>query len=128
MTITITGNKGEFTYNIVTDGEKCFIVAQDKDGIKTMQGTISINGDGNSTIKTKITETTEKYDKEGKLVEKITMEKLWKGDTVYKSGSVIFPQEPTKSCCQCKCELNAEDIIKAVHDYTKRTGKSPFLI
>lgn len=45
MTITITGNKGEFLYNIVTDGEKCSIVEQDAERIVTRYGRISINGD-----------------------------------------------------------------------------------
>lgn len=45
MTITITGNKGEFVYNIVTDGEKCSIVEQDTEKILTRFGKISINGD-----------------------------------------------------------------------------------
>lgn len=79
-------------------------------------------------VKTKIIETTEKYDKDGKIVEKITREETSEDDTVYESGSIYFPQESEKSCCERKCELNAEDIIKAVHDYTKRTWKSPFLI
>lgn len=45
MTITIVGNKGEFLYNIVTDGEKCSILEQDAESIKTRFGKISINGD-----------------------------------------------------------------------------------
>lgn len=77
-------------------------------------------------FKTKIIETTEKYDKDGKLVEKITREETSEDNTVYESGSIIYPQETTKSCCECKCELNAEGIIKAMNDYTKRMGKSPF--
>lgn len=78
-------------------------------------------------IKTKIIETTEKYDKDGKLVEKITREETSEDDTIYESGLIYFSQKPGKSCCECKCELSAEDIVKAMHDYTKRTGKSPFL-
>lgn len=75
-------------------------------------------------VKTKITETTEKYDKDGKLVEKITREETTEDDTVYESGATYYPQEPKNSCC----ELSAEDIIKSVHEYTKRTGESPFLV
>lgn len=77
-------------------------------------------------VKTKIIETTEKYDKDGKLVERITREETSEDDTVYESGSIIYPQESTKSCCERKCELKTEDITKAVNDYTKRIGKSPF--
>lgn len=77
-------------------------------------------------IKTKIIETTEKYDKDGKLVEKIVREETSEDDTVYESGSIVYPQEPAKSCCECKCELKAEDIAKTVNDYTKRMAKSPF--
>lgn len=44
MTITITGNKGEFLYNIVTDGEKCSIIEQDSERILTRFGNISIKG------------------------------------------------------------------------------------
>lgn len=77
-------------------------------------------------VKTKIIETTEKYDKDGKLVERITREETSEYDTVYESGSIIYPQESTKSCCERKCELKTEDITKAVNDYTKRIGKSPF--
>lgn len=126
MTITITGNKGEFVHNIVTDGKACSIVEQDKDGIKAMQGTISIKENEIPIVKTKITETTEKYDKNGNLVEKITREETSEDDTVYESGSICYPQEPKNLCCECKCELKAEDVIKAVNDYTKRMGKSPF--
>lgn len=45
MTITITGYKGEFLYNIVTDGEKCSIVEQDAERIVTRYGRISIDGE-----------------------------------------------------------------------------------
>lgn len=40
-------------------------------------------------VKTKITETTEKYDENGKLVEKITREETTEDDTVY------YPQYTT---------------------------------
>lgn len=76
-------------------------------------------------VKTKIIETTEKYDKDGKLVEKITREETSEDDTVYESGEICYPQETTKSCRECKFELNAEDIIKAMNDYIKRTGNLP---
>lgn len=127
MTITITGSKGEFLYNIVTDGEKCSIFESDKDGIKARQGKVTIKGDDKPMVKSKIIETIEKYDKDGKLVEKITREETTEDDTVYESGSIIYPQEPTKRCCECKYELRAEDIIKAARDYERRTGKSLFL-
>lgn len=79
-------------------------------------------------VKTKITEITEKYDKDGKLVEKITREETSEDDTAYESDSIIYPQEPTKSCSECKVDLKAEDIIKAMRNYEMRTGNSPFLI
>lgn len=44
MTITITGNKGEFLYSIVSDGEKCSIVEQDAEKVRTRYGKISISG------------------------------------------------------------------------------------
>lgn len=44
MTIIITGNEGEFLYNIVTDGEKCSIIEQDSERILTRFGKISIKG------------------------------------------------------------------------------------
>lgn len=54
MTITIIGNKGEFLYNIVTDGEKCSIIEQDAERIVTRYGKISINEDASiaSSLKT----------------------------------------------------------------------------
>lgn len=45
MTITITGNKGEFLYSIVTDGEKCSIVEQDAEKVRARYGKISISGE-----------------------------------------------------------------------------------
>lgn len=45
-------------------------------------------------VKTKIIEITEKYDKDGKLVEKITREETSEDDTVYESGSIYYPQIP----------------------------------
>lgn len=77
-------------------------------------------------VKTRIIETTEKCDKDGKLVEKVTREEISKDDTVYESGEIYYPQEPKNSCCERKCGLKAEDVIKAVNDCAKRMGKSPF--
>lgn len=79
-------------------------------------------------VKTKIIETTEKYDKDGKLVEKITREETSEDDTVYESGAIYYPKEAKNSCYDCKCELKAEDIINAMNDYAKRTGKSTFFV
>lgn len=76
-------------------------------------------------VKTKIIETTEKYDKDGKFVEKITREETSEDDTVYESGAIYYPQELKNSCRECKCELKAEDVINAVNDYMKRISKSP---
>jgi len=58
-------------------------------------------------VKTKITETTEKYDKDGKLVEKITREETSEDDTVYTpaylnpnlSGTLIHKNPPYYSYC-----------------------------
>lgn len=58
-------------------------------------------------VKTKIIETTEKYDKDGKLVEKITREENSEDDTVYTpvystpnlSGTVIHTNPPYYSYC-----------------------------
>lgn len=79
-------------------------------------------------VKTKIIETTEKYDKDGKLVEKITREETSEDDTVYESGAIYYPQEPAKPYCITdeKVELKAEDIARSVNEYYKRMGKSPF--
>lgn len=63
-------------------------------------------------IKTKIVETTEKYDKEGKLVEKITREETSKDCTNYApaypnpnfSGTVVYTNPPYYSYCGTKCE------------------------
>lgn len=128
MTISIIGNRREFYCNVVINGENGSVVMQDADGIIVRQGKFAIKGDDKPMVKTKIIETTEKYDKDGKLVEKITREETTEDDAVYESGSIIYPQEPTKQCCECKCELRAEDIIKSVRDYERRTGKSLFLL
>lgn len=77
-------------------------------------------------VKTKIIETTEKYDKDGKLVEKITREETTEDDTVYESGAAYYSQEPAKSCCECKCGLKTEEIEKEVNDCAKRMEKSSF--
>lgn len=77
-------------------------------------------------VKTKIIETTEKYDKDGKLVEKIAREETSEDDTVYESGEIYYPKEPEKSCCERKHELKAEDIIKTMNNYYMRTGKPMF--
>lgn len=58
-------------------------------------------------VKTKITETTEKYDKDGKLVEKITREETSEDDTSYVptypnpnfNGMVVHTNPPYYSYC-----------------------------
>ena len=48
-------------------------------------------------VKTKITETTERYDKDGKLVEKITREEIREGEehkNITPSAYSWFPQTP----------------------------------
>lgn len=46
-----------------------------------------------SIAKTKITETIEKYDKDGSLIEKITREKALEGDTDCPSRNDALPEE-----------------------------------
>ena len=63
-------------------------------------------------VKTKIVETTEKYDKDGKLVEKITREEITEDDTNYVptypnssfNGVVVHTNPPYYSYCGTKCE------------------------
>lgn len=110
MTINVTGN--QMNLCIVTDGEKCSVIKTDESGIYFETGKISVKGEVSPMIKTKIIETTEKYDKDGKLVEKITREETSEDTTDYNT--------------ECKCELKAEDIIKTMNDYCKRTGKGMF--
>lgn len=62
-------------------------------------------------IKTKIVETTEKYDKDGKLVEKITREETSEDDTVYESGAIYYPQEPVKAVCKRNETINGGTVI-----------------
>lgn len=50
-------------------------------------------------VKTKITETTEKYDKDGKLVEKITREEESEDDTIYDG---LPWHTPTYGHCSCE--------------------------
>ena len=59
-------------------------------------------------IKTKIIETTEKYDKDGKLVEKVTKEETLEDETHYNS--------------ECKCNLKSEEIINALTKQQMRMG------
>lgn len=62
-------------------------------------------------VKTKITETTEKYDKDGKLVEKITREETSEDNTDYMpskntnfGGAVIHTNAPYYTYCGTRCE------------------------
>lgn len=109
MIINIVGNKREFYCNIAIEGENASVVMQDFGGISMKQGKVAIKGDDKSMIKTKTIETTEKYDRDGKLVEKIIREETSEDTTDYAN--------------EYKCELKAEDIIKVMNDYTKRTGR-----
>lgn len=86
MTISVVGSRMDFRLNIVTDGDKCSIIMQDSDGVFIKQGKISIEGKINPETKGKIAETIERYDKDGKLVEKITREKKSQDDTTIVSG------------------------------------------
>lgn len=63
-------------------------------------------------VKTKIIETTEKYDKDGKLVEKITREETSEDDATYTasypnpqfSGTVVCTNAPYYTYCGTRCE------------------------
>lgn len=63
-------------------------------------------------VKTKIIETTEKYDKDGKLVEKITKEETSEDNTDYAptypnpcfSGTAVFTNPPYYAYCGTRCE------------------------
>lgn len=99
MTINIAGNWGEFYCNIVTDGDNASIVMQDASGIIARKGKVTTKGNDKVAVKTKITETTERYDKDGKLVEKITREEESEDDTVYDG---LPWHTPTYGHCCCE--------------------------
>lgn len=117
MAINVIGNQGEFHLNIVTDGDKCSVVMQDTGGFSIKQGKISIKGDNNPMIKTKIIETTEKYDKDGKLVEKVMREENTEDDTDYTGNKDI--EINGKDLCDC--------MLKEMQEKYRRTGRSPFM-
>lgn len=96
MTINIAGNWGEFYCNIAIDGDNASIMMQDANGIITRRGKVTSKEEDKDMVKTKITEITEKYDKDGKLVEKITREESTEGDT---TTSYIIPH--TNHASQC---------------------------
>jgi hypothetical protein len=74
IAIILQGEKGEFQSSIIVDGEKGSILHYDKDTIIGHQGKAIVNVCDVSAQKAKVIETTEKYDKNGKLVEKIVRE------------------------------------------------------
>lgn len=71
MTICIRGN--EKVISLCISGEKCNVMESDGAHISTWFGTATVCTEEDST-KGKTIETIEKYDKDGKLVEKITRE------------------------------------------------------
>lgn len=85
IAIVLQGEKGEFQSSIMadTDSEKGSILFYDKDAMIGRQGKAIVNISDSPTSKTKIIETTEKYDKDGNLVEKNTREEETEDDTVY---------------------------------------------
>ncbi len=74
VAITLQGEKGEFQCGIATDGEKGTVIFYDKDAIIAHQGKATISVDDVPETKAKMVETTERYDKDGNLVEKIVRE------------------------------------------------------
>lgn len=74
IAITLQGEKGEFQCSIVADGEKGSILYYDKDSIIGRCGKATISVGDVPETKAKVIETTERYDKDGKLVEKIVRE------------------------------------------------------
>lgn len=70
-------------------------------------------------VKTKIIETTEKYDKDGKLVEKITREETSEDGAVCKS--VAIDQSPS---CKCKITKGERDFIRLMNDWQKELANS----
>lgn len=101
MTINIAGNWGEFYCNIAIEGDNASIMMNDANGIITRRGKVTAKEDDKSIIKTKITKTTEKYDKDGKLVEKITREEETEENTVYDG---LPWHTPTYGHCCCESE------------------------
>lgn len=94
----------EFFLSIATDGKECSVVIQDINGISARQGKISIKGENKSMIKTKVIETTEKYDKDGKLIEKVIVERTnedyEKGDPIISNGAIWRDKIPKPvPCC-----------------------------
>lgn len=110
MTISIIGNRGEFYCNVVINGENGSVVMQDADGIIVRQGKVTIKGDDKDMVKTKIIKTTEKYDKDGKLVEKITREETTEDDETRSYTTPIISSNPWTvptpvPCCRDNTKL-----------------------
>lgn len=71
MTIEIQGK--EKIISICIEGEKCSVMERNGTGISMWLGTATVNTEDEKS-KRRTIETTERYDKDGKLVEKITKE------------------------------------------------------
>lgn len=81
-------------------------------------------------VKTEIIETTEKYDKDGKLVEKITREETTEDDTIYIPGAInaedlsgVLPFGDVHSCdcgsgehCKCGCKEDKNSCLEFKDD------------
>jgi len=66
-------------------------------------------------VKTKIIETTEKYDKDGKLVEKVAREENIEDNTDYETK--LTDKNPI---CKCKSEAIEEDIRRFINTCKRR--------
>ena len=111
--ITLQGEKGEFQCSIVANGEKGSVIFYDKDAIIARQGKATISVGDVPETKAKVIETTERYDKDGNLVEKIVREipedekaKPYIAPWVY--GSTISPDQIARISNATQCAENAK--------------------
>lgn len=112
VAITLQGEKREFQCSVVADGEKGSILFYDKDAIIARQGKATISVDDVPETKAKVVETTERYDKDGNLVEKIVRKipedektKPYIAPWVY--GSTISPNQIASISHAAQCAENA---------------------
>lgn len=111
--ITLQGEKGEFQCSIAADGEKGTVIFCDKDAIIAQTGKATISVDDVPETKAKVVETTERYGKDGNLVEKIVREipedekeKPYIAPLVY--GSTISPNQIASISHAGQCVENAK--------------------
>ena len=114
MIIIITGNEGEFLYNIVTNGEKCSIVEQDSKRVLTRFGKISIKGNVQNE-----SEQVEKGEKTAQFACGCAEES--KSDA-YESSAGYYPQGA--KTYRCKNEATAEDVARFFNGCKKCSERS----